>query len=409
METLTVTQLNEYVKLLLDSDGVLSALAVSGEISNFKRHYSGHIYFSLKDAGGVVRCVMFAGNAVSLTFAPKDGDRVVCRGRVSVFPRDGAYQLYVSSIQKAGLGELYAEFERLKKKLGAEGLFDQSRKRPLPHFPRTVGIVTSATGAAIRDMKNVLGRRWPLAKIIICPALVQGAGAPESIIAGIDRIESQTDADVIIIGRGGGSFEDLSCFNDEALARRVAASKVPIISAVGHETDFVITDFTADLRAPTPSAAAELAVPDMSEMLMRISRIRQGIESDVRVMLDACERKVAGIAALPSLSSPERMLDVYEENLISLTTRIYHSYKNSVELRSARLSSLENSVRALSPEAVLSRGYAIIKRASGETVTAAAALSPDEKIKIAMSDGEIAATVDGVTIANSEKGERDGE
>ncbi|MBO7375902.1 MAG: exodeoxyribonuclease VII large subunit, partial [Clostridia bacterium] len=242
METLSVSQVNEYVKMLLDSDAVLTGLSVSGEISNFKRHYSGHIYFSLKDAGGALKCVMFAGNAAGLGFLPKDGDRVVAHGRVSVFPRDGVYQLYVSALTRAGLGELYAEFERLKKKLAAEGLFDAARKRQFPPFPREIGIVTSATGAAVRDMKNVLGRRWPAAKVVICPALVQGPGAPASIIAGIDRIESETAAELIIIGRGGGSFEDLSCFNDEALARRVAGCRVPVISAVGHETDYVLTD-----------------------------------------------------------------------------------------------------------------------------------------------------------------------
>ena len=395
METLSVSQVNEYVKMLLDSDAVLTGLSVSGEISNFKRHYSGHIYFSLKDAGGTLKCVMFAGNAAGLGFLPKDGDRVVAHGRVSVFPRDGVYQLYVSALTRAGLGELYAEFERLKKKLAAEGLFDAARKRPLPPFPREIGIVTSATGAAVRDMKNVLGRRWPAAKVVICPALVQGPGAPASIIAGIERIESETAAELIIIGRGGGSFEDLSCFNDETLARRVAGCRVPVISAVGHETDFVLTDFVADLRAPTPSAAAELAVPDASEILHRIISLGSRVETAVMTKLRNASEALERTAALPALSSPGRMLDVYDENLVSLTSRIYHSFRNTVELRAEKTEKLAASLKALSPVAVLERGYAIVRRESGETVASAEELHADDRIGILMSDGEIPAVVSG--------------
>ncbi|MBP5270771.1 MAG: exodeoxyribonuclease VII large subunit [Clostridia bacterium] len=395
METLSVSQVNEYVKMLLDSDAVLTGLSVSGEISNFKRHYSGHIYFSLKDAGGALKCVMFAGNAAGLGFLPKDGDRVVAHGRVSVFPRDGVYQLYVSALTRAGLGELYAEFERLKKKLAAEGLFDAARKRQLPPFPREIGIVTSATGAAVRDMKNVLGRRWPAAKVVICPALVQGPGAPASIIAGIDRIESETAAELIIIGRGGGSFEDLSCFNDEALARRVAGCRIPVISAVGHETDYVLTDFVADLRAPTPSAAAELAVPDASEILHRIISLGSRVETAVMTKLRNASEALERTAALPALSSPGRMLDVYDENLASLTSRIYHSFRNIVELRAEKTEKLAASLKALSPVAVLERGYAIVRRESGETVASAEELHADDRIGILMSDGEIPAVVSG--------------
>lgn len=393
MEPITVSQVNEYVKMLIDSDGVLSAISVSGEISNFKRNISGHIYFSMKDPGGLIRCVMFARDAYRLTFSPKDGDKVVASGRVSVYPRDGVYQLYVSSIVTSGLGELYAEFERVKKKLGDAGLFDKSRKKPIPAFPKTVGIVTSGTGAALRDMKNVLGRRWPAAEIVFCPAVVQGASAPRSIIDAIDRIENETKADVLIIGRGGGSFEDLSCFNDETLALRVAACKIPVISAVGHETDFVITDFVADLRAPTPSAAAELAVPDRAEMLLRIERLTRGIFGNLKYFIDLKSARIEEIAAKPALSSPGRMLDVYEENLDSLTSRIYYAYKNFVDLSMGRLSSLDASIRALSPLATLSRGYAIIKDESGAAVTSAGALRAGERISLKMSDGEVPANV----------------
>ena len=393
MEPITVSQLNEYVKMLIDSDGVLSAISVSGEISNFKRNISGHVYFSLKDAGGLIRCVMFARDAYRLAFSPKDGDKVVASGRVSVYPRDGVYQLYVSALTTAGLGELYAEFERIKKKLGDAGLFDKSRKKPIPAFPKIVGIVTSGTGAALRDMKNVLGRRWPAAEIVFCPAVVQGAAAPRSIIAAIDRIENETNAEVLIIGRGGGSFEDLSCFNDESLALRVAACRVPVISAVGHETDFVITDFVADLRAPTPSAAAELAVPDRAEMLQRLEGLARGIFGNLKNAIDVRLSKLEEIAAKPALSSPGRMLDIYEENLDSLTSRIYYGYKNIVDLSFGKLSSLDASLRALSPLATLSRGYAIIEDENGAALTSSKSLHAGEKIAIKMADGEVPAAV----------------
>ncbi|MBO7377100.1 MAG: exodeoxyribonuclease VII large subunit, partial [Clostridia bacterium] len=261
--------------------------------------------------------------------------------------------------------------------------------------PREMGIVTSATGAAVRDMKNVLGRRWPAAKVVICPALVQGPGAPASIIAGIDRIESETEAELIIIGRGGGSFEDLSCFNDEALARRVAGCRIPVISAVGHETDYVLTDFVADLRAPTPSAAAELAVPDASEILHRIISLGSRVETAVMTKLRNASEALERTAALPALSSPGRMLDVYDENLVSLTSRIYHSFRNIVELRAEKTEKLAASLKALSPVAVLERGYAIVRRESGETVASAEELHADDRIGILMSDGEIPAVVSG--------------
>ena len=278
----TVTQLNEYVKMLIDSDEVLQTAAVVGEISNFKHHYAtGHLYFSLKDDRSVVKCVMFARDASRLRFTPENGMTVTVWGRVSVFPRDGAYQLYVGFMSPLGLGEQLAAFEQLKKKLSDEGLFDQARKRPIPGFPKRIGIVTSQTGAAIRDLQSILERRWPVGHVILYPALVQGAGAPASLCAGIEYFNNRCPVDVIIVGRGGGSGEDLSAFNDEKLARTIASSAIPVISAVGHESDVSISDFVADLRAPTPSAAAELAVPDMSEYSSRINALCDRIRSMV--------------------------------------------------------------------------------------------------------------------------------
>lgn len=264
---LTVTQLNEYVKMLLDADPLLSGIWVRAEISNFKHHYqTGHFYFSLKDEGGLVRAVMFRFHAQKVPFVPKDGLKVLVHGRVSSFVRDGQYQLYVDEMLPDGKGAMFFAFEQLKKKLEAAGLFDEARKKTLPRYPASIGIVTSPTGAAIRDMMNILGRRFPCAQLYLYPAQVQGSEAPGQLIAGVEFFNKKKKTDVIIIGRGGGSAEDLWAFNNEQLAYAVAASKVPVISAVGHESDFTICDFVADKRAPTPSAAAELAVPDRLEL-----------------------------------------------------------------------------------------------------------------------------------------------
>ena len=271
---LTVTQLNEYIKRIIDTTPQLTSIYVKGEISNFKNHYgTGHYYFTLKDEGGQLRAVMFKSSAAKMKFLPENGMKITAHGRISAFVRDGTYQLYCDSMEPDGVGALYIAFEQLKKRLEADGLFDPSRKRPLPKIPMRVGIITSATGAAIRDMINVCGRRFPAAKLILYPSLVQGPGAPAELIAGVQYFNTVHSVDVIIIGRGGGSIEDLWAFNDEGLARAIAASVIPIISAVGHETDFTICDFVADRRAPTPSAAAELAVPDTAELKRKIQNI----------------------------------------------------------------------------------------------------------------------------------------
>lgn len=277
---LTVSQLNYYIKSVIENDPRLGVVLVSGEISNLTDHYrSGHIYLSLKDQRCVVRAVMFAGNARRLQFRPQDGMKVLCRGRISVYEPSGQYQLYIEDMQPDGVGSLALAFEQLKNKLGQEGLFDQSRKKPLPRFPRTVGVITSPTGAAVQDIRNILTRRFPNINIILCPVLVQGDGAPPQLIDAVRKLDAEGRCDVIIIGRGGGSIEDLWAFNNETLARTIAACRTPVISAVGHETDFTICDFVADMRAPTPSAAAELAVPDVRELRAYYQSQRQYLQS----------------------------------------------------------------------------------------------------------------------------------
>ena len=266
---MTVSALNQYIHTLIASDTALSDLTVRGEISNFVAHRSGHCYFSLKDEGGLIRAVMFRTAASRLAFRPESGMKVLVHGYVSVYEKDGQYQLYVSAMEPDGIGSLYLAFEERKRRLATEGLFDASRKRPIPRYPARIGVITSPTGAAIRDILHILARRYPCAEVLLYPALVQGEEAARSMIAGLRWFQEQNAADVLIIGRGGGSFEDLFAFQDEGLAREIAASTIPVISAVGHETDFSISDFVADLRAPTPSAAAELAVPDMTELLAR--------------------------------------------------------------------------------------------------------------------------------------------
>lgn len=392
---LTITQLNEYVRMLMDSDGVLSSIAVRGEISNFKRHYSGHLYFSLKDAGACVKCVMFASAANGLKFMPKDGSDVVAYGRVSVFPRDGVYQLYVSSMIDAGTGDRYAAFERLKKKLEAEGLFDPARKKNLPPFPKKIGIVTSPTGAAVRDLISILGRRYPLCEVVLFPALVQGPGAAASVASGIGYFNNRADIDIIIEGRGGGSFEDLDCFNDEQLCRTIAASNIPVISAVGHETDFTVSDFVADLRAATPSAAAELAVPDMSDLLDRMSGASQRLRTAVSKRISDLERILASLSASPALASPERLLDLYDAKLLSLATSLDSSYSSKIDNSEKNLLSLASSLEAMSPLKVLSRGYTLVT-SDGGLVKNASELSEGDKIEISFRDGSADAVVTGV-------------
>ncbi len=379
-----VSQLNAYIKNTLDSDYLLQNVWVKGEISNFKLHYSGHMYMSLKDSGGVLRAVMFRGAAASLRFMPETGMGVLARGRVSVFPRDGAYQLYIEEMEPEGAGALYVAFEQLKAKLEKEGLFSAERKKPIPRYPVCIGVATSKTGAAIQDIMNILGRRWPLARVVVHPVAVQGEGAAEEIAAAIDRFNAEKEADVLIVGRGGGSQEDLWAFNEEVVARAVASSEIPVISAVGHETDFTICDFVADLRAPTPSAAAELAVPDATEIRARLAEAEKRLSAHLSLAVSRRRERVEHLRTRLGVLS--RKTEELAYALDSLTTRAENALKKRMDAAGNQLSLFANALDALSPLKVLGRGYGVgIK--NGKTVRSVHEIHPGEEISFRFYDG----------------------
>ncbi len=360
-QILSVGQLNEYIKMLMDGNPLLSDVLIRGEISNFTNHYkTGHFYFSLKDEGALVRAVMFRSYAGRVQFIPENGMKVIVHGRVSAFPRDGQYQIYVDEMLPDGVGSLYMAYEQLRRKLEGEGLFDPSRKRPLPPYPTRIGLVTSPTGAAVRDMIQILGRRFPAAHLILYPALVQGSGAPESLIKGLSVFADQIPVDLIIIGRGGGSAEDLWAFNNEALARAVVASPVPVISAVGHETDVTICDFAADLRAPTPSAAAELAVPDAAELRQAIIGARKRLDASLVGRIEQLRAQVAMLANADVLRSPRRYLEDRTMAVAFLEKRLHHATESVTDRARAALGTCSAKLYALNPLSVLARGYAAV-------------------------------------------------
>ncbi len=388
-QAFSVTQLNEYVKMLIDSDEILQTAAVCGEISNFKHHYAtGHLYFTLKDERSAVKCVMFARDAARLKFEPDNGMTVTAWGRVSVFPRDGAYQLYVGFMSPSGLGEQYYAFEMLKQKLASEGLFDAARKKKIPKFPKKIGIITSPTGAAVRDLYNVLTRRWPIIEIELFPALVQGSGAASSLRKGIEYFDSKDDIDVVIIGRGGGSGEDLSAFNDEGLARSIAASKIPVISAVGHEIDVSISDFVADLRAPTPSAAAELAVPDMGEYYAILSSHLGRIKGIVSRKIEFGESRLKTLSESSVLKSPEKYFDIKFTELDYLAEKLGDKYDDIIKANGSRFSSLVAKLEVLSPLSVLSRGYSITNKGD-KAVSSVTEISSGDDLVLIFNDGKV--------------------
>ena len=389
----TVTELNTYVKNLFDSDLFLNRVSVKGEISNFTNHRSGHLYFSLKDEGGLVRAVMFRSAATKLAFVPEDGMKVVAKGTVSSFVRDGQYQLYVTSMEPDGVGALYLKFEQLKKKLQAEGLFDESRKKPIPKIPSAIGVVTSPTGAAIRDIIQILGRRFPFAKVYLYPALVQGPDAPESLCNGIRFFEKHGGVDTLIIGRGGGSMEDLWAFNDETLARTVAACRLPVISAVGHEVDFTICDFVADRRAPTPSAAAELAVPETAELMHKIDNI---VGRTQLLLSRAIERRRQTVHLLSErriFQQPERMLDEKRMALDAISDALTRTTEQKLALSRTQMEVLASKINALSPLSVFTRGYAMAETAEGKVVSSVSDIGKDDPLRVRLKDGYIHTTV----------------
>lgn len=384
VKTATVSQINNYIKRMLDNNSILSNVWVKGEISNFKHHYSGHMYITLKDENSVLKAVMFKGENKSLTFEPKDGMKVLARGRVGVYEASGAYQLYIEEMQQDGIGDLYAAFERLKKKLAAEGIFDEEHKKPIPAFPEKVGVCTAVTGAAVRDIINVITRRFPYSEIIVYPTIVQGENAAASIVSGIEYFNKSKKVNVIIAGRGGGSIEDLWAFNEEIVAMAIYNSQIPIISAVGHETDFTIADFAADLRAPTPSAAAEIAVPSAVELYSRLSMLDNKLLKSVS---SAIERRRLILDSF-KLKSPKEIIGEYSMK----TDALVQALENSVTLKlmSCRkeLSQLAGALNAMSPLSVLERGYAVALSDDGYILKKASCLSSGTEFTLKMNDGE---------------------
>lgn len=397
MPVISVSQLNKYVKSLLEGDPRLAGIYISGEISNFTHHYqSGHLYMTLKDESAAVKAVMFRGSASKLVFKPENGMKVIVRARVSLYENTGAYQLYIEEMQPDGVGALQIAFEQLKKRLAAEGLFDDSRKRPLPRYPMRVGVITSPTGAAVRDIFNVLGRRFPLARVVFCPVLVQGEGAAPSIAEAIRRFNERQAADVLIVGRGGGSIEDLWAFNEELVARAVAGSAIPVISAVGHETDFTICDFVADLRAPTPSAAAELAVPDALRLQTQLHGMSDRLALGCRGVLTDAARRLELVKQKRCLSEPGYYTEEQAMRLDYLTRRFASAARQPLSTADSRLAAAAAKLDALSPLKVLKRGFAIGYGADGQMLHSVEQVSPGDDIRLQLADGQVACRVNEV-------------
>ena len=391
-QALSVTQLNEYLKMVIEGDRVLSNVFVRGEISNFKLYSSGHAYFTLKDDAGQLKSVMFRSYFSRLAFLPEDGMRVIAHGRVSVYETSGQYQLYVDDIQPDGAGSLAMRFEQLKRKLAAEGLFDEARKRPLPPMPKRIGVITSPSGAAVHDIINVLGRRFPMAEMILYPSEVQGTQAPAQLISGIEFFSMTGLVDVVIIGRGGGSAEDLWAFNDEYLARAVASCSVPVISAVGHESDFTICDFVADRRAPTPSAAAELAVPDMGELLRSFATMQVGLQTSLQKRIAQERRILAQLTSSRVFTKPEQMLDHFRLRLDECDADLNRAVEQTFSSKRQVTASVAGKLQALNPLSILSRGYATVS-IGGKSVMSVKQVNENDTLDIRMADGSVRATV----------------
>ncbi len=391
---LSVSQLTGYLRQVLESDAILQDLWVSGEISNFARPSSGHLYFSLKDSEAAIRCVMWRSSAARLNFAPRDGMAVQAHGSMSIYEVSGQVQLYVDTLRPAGEGALYQEYLRLKAKLEAEGLFDEARKRPIPEMPRVIGIATSPTGAALQDMLDTLRRRFPVAEVVLAPTAVQGIDAPPGIAAALERLNAEAHPDVILVGRGGGSIEDLWAFNEEQVVRAVVDSVAPVISGVGHETDFTLTDFAADLRAPTPTAAAELATPDKIELLAAINELAAAHTSRLVELLSDLRWELGQLQSALARLSPAHQIDTFRQRLDEITLRQSRSMSTLLDRRSLQLDQLRQALRSLNPEAVLSRGYAIVTRSEdGSLVKDAAKMKTNDNVQIRVSRGEMDARI----------------
>jgi len=394
-QVLSITQLNEYIKGCLEADPLLTQVAVRGEISNYKLYPSGHHYFTLKDEGAALKCVMFKGNALRLRFRPENGMKIIAMGRVSVFPRDGAYQLYCTAMAMDGIGDLHAAFEQLKKKLAAQGLFDPAHKRPLPKYPGTIGIITSSAGAAVHDMLRILRKRYPLSNVRLLPVRVQGVEAPGEIAAAIAYANRYRLADLLIVGRGGGSIEDLWAFNDERVAYAIYNSQIPVISAVGHEPDVTISDYVADLRAATPSNAAELAVPDQEALKQTLDAMASAMAVSLNRQLKSAQVHLNALSQSPALKSPTGYIEQKEKGLELLKNRLVSAQNNNLSCNHARFIAAVSKMDAMSPMKVLSRGYSMVQTEEGKVLRSVCQVQTGESIVISLSDGQLTAAVTG--------------
>ena len=395
-QVLSITQINEYIRSKMDEDQLLVQLAVRGEISNYKMYPSGHHYFTLKDENAALKCVMFKTNAARLRFRPENGMKVIAMGRITVYPRDGAFQLYCSAMSMDGVGDLYAAFEQLKAKLAAQGLFAPEHKKPLPPFPGTIGIITSSAGAAIHDILRILNKRYPLTQVRLLPVRVQGAEAPGEIAAAIRYANHYHLADLLIVGRGGGSIEDLWAFNDERVAYAIYESQIPIISAVGHEPDVTISDYVADLRAATPSNAAELAVPDQASLLQNMDQAASAMASALSGRLRHARQRLNVLAQSPALVSPTGYLEQRGRELEHLKTRLIAAQTQQLQRKRQRFVASTAKLDALSPLKVLTRGYSIINVDDGTILRSVRQTSLGKEIRVTLSDGSVSAVVSDV-------------
>lgn len=400
-QVLTITQLNEYIRAKLDADALLNAVAVKGEISNYKVYPSGHHYFTLKDEGGALKCVMFKGSAIRLRFRPENGMKVIAMGKVSVYPRDGAYQLYCTAMAMDGIGDLYAAFEQLKKKLAAQGLFDPAHKKQLPQYPGTIGIITSEAGAAVHDMLRILRKRYPLTKVRLLPVRVQGAEAPGEIAAAIRYANHFKLADLLIVGRGGGSIEDLWAFNDERVAFAIYESQIPVISAVGHEPDVTISDYVADLRAATPSNAAELAVADQEALYQTLDSMSSAMTTALSRQIKSARKHYDVLRASPALQSPVGYLEQRRKSLDMVKNRMISAQNQGINRKKQRYIALVSKLDAMSPLKVLTRGYAMAQTEDGQVIRSVCQIKQEDRFTVTLSDGTVDASV--IQVKENEK------
>lgn len=392
-QVLTITQINEYIRSMMDSDRLLMNVAIKGEISNYKVYPSGHHYFTMKDEGGALKCVMFKGNAAKLRFRPENGMQVIAMGRISVYPRDGAYQMYCVAMALDGVGDLYALFEQLKSKLAAQGLFDPAHKKKLPSYPATIGIITSSAGAAVHDMIRILRKRYPLSKALLLPVRVQGVEAPGEIASAIDYANIHRLADVLIVGRGGGSMEDLWAFNDEKVAFAIYRSQIPIISAVGHEPDVTISDFVADVRAATPSNAAELAVPAQDALRQMLDGYSAAITNAMSRQVKAAQQHLKVLSESPALKSPESYLFQRKQALMLLRNRLTSVQEQQLNRKMKYFVAVTAKLDAMSPLKVLSRGYAMAQRTDGKLIRSIDDVAVGDNLHLTLGDGSLKVTV----------------